>query len=489
MSSPACAAPNYQPVPDDRISIPFSGRTGFLNLRGYDPVRGVLCGDLEIVLTSEESVEMVQRGMFSARLFDPSERSPDASADAPFDAGVPDTSDSCRCDDGVACTTDSCVDGACNHAPRHALCASGEYCAEDGCTTGAVCGSDAACATSDPCLTVRCEPSTRRCFYAPRDGDGDGEPPLSCGGGDCDDADPDVHPGATEACDGIDADCSGGADPADASGCRPDEVCLGATCGCAAGETLCDLRVEFGSIDCRDLQTDAFTCGGCNNHCAFGQECVDGECRCAAGRRDCIATHGVCADVSTDPSHCGGCGAECPLRCVGGECLCPSPLVRCSDASEEWCAELGTDVRNCGECGNSCLWFASCSTGRCSVDVGGFFDAYGRPGTPIAASPRLARDATTGNVILGFRSGSGVTGARGRLPTVPEVITATSSSVNSTRAAAGSEPSRPPASRPLCSGAEAFTSSSSSRGRRASVSAGSRSPVRGPRARGQRSSR
>ncbi len=63
------------------------------------------------------------------------------------------------------------------------------------------------------------------------DGDGDGYGPgaatthvcdplpegLATMGGDCDDGDPDVHPGATETCDGRDEDCSGIAD--DGAGC------------------------------------------------------------------------------------------------------------------------------------------------------------------------------------------------------------------------------------------------------------------------------
>jgi hypothetical protein len=43
----------------------------------------------------------------------------------------------------------------------------------------------------------------------PPDADGDGYGDASCGGDDCDDADPSVHPGAEDWCDGVDRDCDG----------------------------------------------------------------------------------------------------------------------------------------------------------------------------------------------------------------------------------------------------------------------------------------
>ncbi|MDP2309076.1 MAG: MopE-related protein [Pseudomonadota bacterium] len=49
------------------------------------------------------------------------------------------------------------------------------------------------------------------------DADGDGSRDVEWGGDDCDDADPAIHPGADELCDGVDQDCDGVVDEDDAT--------------------------------------------------------------------------------------------------------------------------------------------------------------------------------------------------------------------------------------------------------------------------------
>jgi hypothetical protein len=69
------------------------------------------------------------------------------------------------------------------------------------------------CGDGNPCTTDTCEPASGLCINEPpRDEDGDGhvaEAPedAGCGGGDCDDSDPAVHPFAIEICDSRDNDC------------------------------------------------------------------------------------------------------------------------------------------------------------------------------------------------------------------------------------------------------------------------------------------
>ncbi|MGA1394024.1 MAG: putative metal-binding motif-containing protein, partial [Phycisphaerales bacterium] len=73
-------------------------------------------------------------------------------------------------------------------------------------------------------------------MHTPIDADGDGYPPIACGGGDCDDSNPDVNPGAKELCgDGIDNDCDGLVD-CDDPDCAGDSGCGG---GSGAFADLC----------------------------------------------------------------------------------------------------------------------------------------------------------------------------------------------------------------------------------------------------------
>lgn len=63
------------------------------------------------------------------------------------------------------------------------------------------------------------------------DADGDGFGSASCGGDDCDDANPIVHPGVTEDCDGVDQDCDAIVDNGDPSTmCLKNEECTMGSC-------------------------------------------------------------------------------------------------------------------------------------------------------------------------------------------------------------------------------------------------------------------
>ncbi len=102
-----------------------------------------------------------------------------------------------HCDDGLACNgAERCIDGACVSADPI------------DCDDGVACTQD------------RCIEPMGTCQHIGTDADGDGALASGClDGNDCDDSDPNVHPGATERCNLRDDDCDGACDE-EVAGCR-----------------------------------------------------------------------------------------------------------------------------------------------------------------------------------------------------------------------------------------------------------------------------
>jgi len=218
------------------------------------------------------------------------------------------------------------------------------------------------------------------------DADGDGHRDAACGGGDCDDADPAVHPGAFERCDEVrDLDCL----PARA--CPAGTVCdtmtgLCATqCfegGCAEGFTcLSELCVD---VDCAALVEPCPSgtlcrAGACvapcdGAVCPRGQICAGGACIDPCAGVVC-PTNQVC--IAGDPGAMTVCGPGCTCTDLSVP-LCPtdtecdrregSPtLGRCVDPGCEALTCAPTEVCTAGACVDACDG-VSCPSGRTCID-------------------------------------------------------------------------------------------------------------------------
>lgn len=203
-------------------------------------------------------------------------------------------------------------------------CPPGEFCEPIlGCQPTAECTQAAECERlfgQDPCKTaIDCDEALGVCTFEAADADDDGHAPIECGGGDCDDADPDVAPGELDVCDGANNDCDNELDE-DAS-CSGLQTCVGGACACPPQNTCGNA--------CVDKQTNPSHCGACNVVCPSSSSCIGGDCVCNGGLTECGS---ACVDTMTDPSHCGGCNQPC-AACNQGTCPCGGDLYILQDLS------------------------------------------------------------------------------------------------------------------------------------------------------------
>jgi hypothetical protein len=194
-----------------------------------------------------------------------------------------DQTDGCRDDCTFTCATDEdCLDtDACNGAET---CDVGTH------TCMAATALD--CDDSDPCSADSCEMKTG-CAHVLVDVDMDGFAPGTCAagstftGGDCNDTNSAVYPGAPELCDMVDNDCDMMVDDMtvsvmcyrDADGDGYGDMSMSSTaCTCPAGSIPPRADGEF---DCKDSGTYASsvrpnqTTYYTRSHCVFGRTCPD----------------------------------------------------------------------------------------------------------------------------------------------------------------------------------------------------------------------
>jgi len=290
---------------------------------------------------------------------------------------------------------------------------------------------EGACVSVDPCRSIECADgeacSGGRCWPDDGDHDGDGFSAST----DCDDADPTVHPGAEEVCNGVDDDCNafvdetiggGACAPAESTGacahgtmrcrgtsglvCVPNAVARAETCDgvdedcdgevdegfagepcavsgaagpCASGRRAC----RDGVFVCEQTVTaTAEVCDGVDNDCDGAVDddaCGDGRlCAVLSGRATCVLACGdgltrcgdACRDVSSDPESCGGCGIRCAAgeRCESGACVPACSADRVLCGTI--CVDTSSDRSHCGACGVACGMGEECCGGVC-VDTAG----------------------------------------------------------------------------------------------------------------------
>ncbi len=265
-------------------------------------------------------------------------------------------------------------------------------------TTGdpPLCANDPECASGDPCMIGACEGGV--CVMSARDADDDGVAPLSCGGGDCNDLNPNTFPGAPEDCfDGDDNDCNGVADCFDPA-C--DDV---PNCGCApapGGESCtngsdddCDTTVDCNDADC--LGTPACGCAGSeggfcvdgfDDDCDGAIDCDDSDCA-GDSACTCMAAFEQCGNGEDDDCDLlvdcvdPDCEGTFSCTCVGG----PS-AEQCNDGNDNDCdglvdcadpnCVLSPSCAMCvpEQCGNGqdddCDGFIDCADDACVFDAG-----------------------------------------------------------------------------------------------------------------------
>lgn len=304
-----------------------------------------------------------------------------------------------NCNDGLACSDDTCVEAtdSCNHSYNAANCGAGQVCTATGCATGQACTAATASVCNDgqfcngvetcssttsvpgtcqpgtavdcndgmTCTTDVCSNAMSSCTYAAWDRDMDGFPDATCAGlgNDCNDLDPNVHPGMTETCDGVDRNCDGdpnnGLDGTGEACNTPSDCCTGA---CTSG--ICTLP----STTCHRTQALCTTSADCcSGRCSLT---VDGSHRCAV-----VGGCDIAGEACTTAADC------CSTGCVGGVCSdtatchtqgtsCTSNAQCCSNiCSGGICATAGSgcevDGEICSSNGNCCSGF--CTGGRCAT--------------------------------------------------------------------------------------------------------------------------
>ena len=229
----------------------------------------------------------------------------------------------------VAAAHLGCATSVAGGCASDADCAAGEICdaASNRCFPGGASGGDGG-ATTDGGVTDALSHDGTPAGDAPNDTaadeappgcdlDGDGVQGAQCGGGDCDESDAAVHPGATELCNEADEDCDDIVD----EGCDDDgdgfcdarqdpdhcDDCCDATALAKPGQ------VQYFNVptDCDDFDYD------CDGTEEMAVTATSGTCSCSSGS---CSGNPIVWWVGTPPA----CGAMGYFEICSGACPCPN---------------------------------------------------------------------------------------------------------------------------------------------------------------------
>ncbi|MBI5479777.1 MAG: hypothetical protein HY906_13015 [Deltaproteobacteria bacterium] len=305
------------------------------------------------------------------------------------------------CDDGKYCTgVERCVDHSCaagtavdcsaldDTACHVGVCDEVQAgCVAATATAGTPCSDGDDCTVDDRCDAAGgCGPGARR------DADRDGFIDARCGGDDCDDDDPLVHPGAVEGplpgdptcSDGKDNDCDGQTDGADTAcvvcsgpaecddlnpctddSCQPDSTCLNQPDNTKPG--IADVYACTSDVCVAGRTVHVPVDATCDD----GNACTDDECRPGDPQADpttgCVHRHNTapCNDgdpcTKSDTCNAGVCegtpygcvdGRACTLDICNGDGTCSYPLVggTCLIGGQCYAAGAVNPLNHCEEC-------------------------------------------------------------------------------------------------------------------------------------------
>ncbi len=168
---------------------------------------------------------------------------------------------------------------------------------------------------------------------------------------------------------------------------------------CASPLGLCDGL-------CVDLEHNPDHCGECDQSCAEGLTCLEGQCGVACGAAA-TACGETCTDLSLDPTNCGECGHACSpdVACTDGSCTpdCAEGELLCG----ELCSNPTNDELHCGTCDNTCPNEQLCVYGACIDTSINYFLIGGQSLSVGSGAAALSLEQPYDNLMLtpGVRAG------------------------------------------------------------------------------------